>query len=491
MAHQEKVLRKRTLWLEVGDLLAWPHSHVTGMPRTALSILCELRTNLEIPFRLRYCRYLSGKGFVEVDDSQIASAIARLVGDTPRRGDPHIREVAGLRSNRFEPRIENFLRRIYRRLPSDIAAQSLSLYDALSDWISACRAHVVYRAGSFIRRTTWKDSARMFSKSDILLSLIQSMNRRNSGYVFCVEDMKRRDGFQYVAIIYDLIPWKLPNLFPSNTYNAFVPWLKKTIQTADLVLTISENTKRDLVTFLTCEGMIPKEVEVIRLGDKLFTSTATRGAIREVLRSLAKTGYVLFVSTTTNRKDHRLLYYVWKVLLERHGERVPPMMWAGVWGPYGHDLQFEMASNGDLKGRLITFASVSDEELDFLYKNCLFTLYPSIYEGWGLPVAESVAHGKYCVASNASSIPEIAGDLIDYHAPGDFDTCYRLVERAIFDDQFRKAKEEEICTKYRAHTWTDCTLMIIEKIQARFPAESEKMDQLVKVTSGRDSPTRV
>ena len=102
-----------------------------------------------------------------------------------------------------------------------------------------------------------------------------------------------------------------------------------------------------------------------------------------------------------------------------------------------------------------------------------------------------MAHGKYCVASNASSIPEIAADLIDYHAPGDFDVCYRLVERAIFDDQFRKEKEAEICAKYKVHTWTDCAQTIIERIQARFPADSEKTDQLVKVTSGRDSPTRV
>jgi glycosyltransferase involved in cell wall biosynthesis len=60
---------------------------------------------------------------------------------------------------------------------------------------------------------------------------------------------------------------------------------------------------------------------------------------------------------------------------------------------------------------------VSDAQLALLYSACYFTVFPSRAEGYGLPVAESLGAGKLCVASNATSIPEVAGDLADYFDP--------------------------------------------------------------------------
>ena len=68
----------------------------------------------------------------------------------------------------------------------------------------------------------------------------------------------------------------------------------------------------------------------------------------------------------------------------------------------------------------------SDEELAWMYKNCAFSIYPSFYEGWGLPIAESAFYGAPCLASSTSSMPEVAGSAVDYFNPASTDSCMLL-----------------------------------------------------------------
>ena len=63
----------------------------------------------------------------------------------------------------------------------------------------------------------------------------------------------------------------------------------------------------------------------------------------------------------------------------------------------------------------------SDATLYQLYERCLFTVFPSFYEGWGLPVGESLWFGKNCIASNASSIPEVGKEFVTYFDPQSLD----------------------------------------------------------------------
>jgi glycosyltransferase involved in cell wall biosynthesis len=105
---------------------------------------------------------------------------------------------------------------------------------------------------------------------------------------------------------------------------------------------------------------------------------------------------------------------------------------------------------------------MSDAQLDWLYTHCMFTVYPSVYEGWGLPVAESLAYGKLCISSNTSSMPEIAGDLIEYFSPYDPAACLALLEKYL-DPEVRQHKEAEIKKNYAPRSW-DATFQQIESI---------------------------
>jgi glycosyltransferase involved in cell wall biosynthesis len=89
-------------------------------------------------------------------------------------------------------------------------------------------------------------------------------------------------------------------------------------------------------------------------------------------------------------------------------------------------------ATNNLSGKIILKSDVSDEELDALYDKCMFTIYPSLYEGWGLPISESLGKGKLCVCSNTSSMPEAGREFALYIDPTNpaaaFETVKGLIE---------------------------------------------------------------
>lgn len=104
------------------------------------------------------------------------------------------------------------------------------------------------------------------------------------------------------------------------------------------------------------------------------------------------------------------------------------MVIAGRRGWQTDDLYDLMTTDPETAERFIFLHNADDQELSWLYKNCMFTVYPSHYEGWGLPVAESMHYRTPCIASEASSIPEIAGELVSYFNPSSSEECFTLLK---------------------------------------------------------------
>src|SRR5262245_9735558 len=106
---------------------------------------------------------------------------------------------------------------------------------------------------------------------------------------------------------------------------------------------------------------------------------------------------------------------VWRRLLERHGaDLVPTLIFAGQIGWLVDGLLADLKASEYPNGKIMLVQGLSDAELQQAYRSCLFTVFPSLCEGWGLPIAESLAHGKFCIASNRTSIPELRLNLIHY-----------------------------------------------------------------------------
>ena len=168
----------------------------------------------------------------------------------------------------------------------------------------------------------------------------------------------------------------------------------------------------------------------------------------------ADSPFVLCVGTLEVRKNGTALLQAWRQLAPRLGDRLPRLVFAGKQGWLIHEFNTTLADDPELARRVRIVDSPSDRELAYLYQHCLFTAYPSLYEGWGLPVGEAAWFGKYVISSNATSLPEVCGGLVDYFDSGDLTALCASLERAITDPQYVRSKEQAIA-RSPMRLWAD------------------------------------
>jgi glycosyltransferase involved in cell wall biosynthesis len=288
-------------------------------------------------------------------------------------------------------------------------------------------------------------------------------------YMKHMAEAKRRYGIKFSLLIHDLIPIEYESFVEERHVVQFRNWLEQAIPVADVVLTTSKHS-RNALTKLAAESrwLLPR-VEVVEPGSGL-NERLLAGTERTI--SLPPR-YVLFVSTIEIRKNHRLLVKVWRRLIARHGaDAVPALVFAGQVGWLVDDLLAELSASGYLDGKIVLMPGLSDAALRQAYRSSLFTVFPSLCEGWGLPIAESLMHGKFCVASNRTSIPEVGGDLVDYFDPANEADVLAKIERLLLDPDYLLAREARLRAEYRPRTWADCVHALIGTLDRQVPAKS-------------------
>jgi glycosyltransferase involved in cell wall biosynthesis len=171
------------------------------------------------------------------------------------------------------------------------------------------------------------------------------------------------------------------------------------------------------------------------------------------------------VSTLDVRKNHRLLYDAWQVMAARNPDNCPDLVCLGIPHLFVRDLLREVRHDRAVNRHIHFLQGIRDEELAWYYRHCAATIYPSRYEGWGLPVAESLCHGRLCLASNATSIPEISPDLPAFFDPFDVHGLVALVERTLRDPAWVEAKEADIRDRFRPTSWRDTAHQVMAAVK--------------------------
>jgi glycosyltransferase involved in cell wall biosynthesis len=286
------------------------------------------------------------------------------------------------------------------------------------------------------------------------------------GYAKHMAAAKARYGIRLAVFIHDMIPVENAALVERRHAVQFRKWLQETLPIADEILAVSKYSRNALTEFAAAAGWTLPRIEVVRLGGGFSARPMVAG--RSKLR--LPRPYVLFVSTIEIRKNHGLLVRLWRLLIARHGAAaVPILIFAGQIGWMVDDLLADLAASGYLGGKIQHRPGLSDEALAEAYRGCLFTIFPSLCEGWGLPIAESLAHGKFCVASRRTSIPEVGADLIDYFDPADDDDVLAKVERVLFEPGYLAAREARVRAEYRPSTWADCARSVVLNLDPQAP----------------------
>lgn len=270
-----------------------------------------------------------------------------------------------------------------------------------------------------------------------------------------------RIGFDVATMVYDLIPLEHPEFVFKETVKQFNDYLTRILRLSAVVFVISDATKRVLEKWCENRGIVATSIQVTYLGDDF-----TRPEVSVRPKTLPPGEFVLAVSTVEPRKNYLVLYQAVKQA-ELEDKDLPMIVIVGRPGWRTSDLQELLKNDPALRGRLVWMNKVVDAELAWLYENALFTLFPSIIEGWGLPISESISFGKFCISSGLSSMPEIAGDLIAYASPYDPAAWAREIHRYHADRSLLNERVGRMLREYRARRWDD-TAQTIEAALAVF-----------------------
>ncbi len=285
--------------------------------------------------------------------------------------------------------------------------------------------------------------------------------------------LKSRIGMRLVALCFDLIPARFPHLVPEEAVPPYIRFLDLMLAKTDLIVCISEATRRDLRECAAArECSRPPPTCVVPLGHDL--PALSNVPARPQVASVEPGHFVLCVGTLEIRKNHTLLYQVWRRLMETRGSNVPSLVLAGSIGWHIDKLMYAMQHQAEAASRIVIMSGATDADLTWLYRNCLFTVYPSLYEGFGLPIAESLAYGKHCIASSTSAMPEAGAGLACHLDPLDVAAWQAEIESLIDDPSRLKAIEAHIRATYHPVSWETSGRKLFEIISGLGSARASK-----------------
>ncbi len=234
-------------------------------------------------------------------------------------------------------------------------------------------------------------------------------------------------GKQTILTVHDLAFLRLPECaYPSlRAYLEVV--VPRSARRADHIIAVSEWTRRDVIELL---GIAPEKVTTVPEGVGAEFGPVEGEEAEVVLRDLAiDRPYILSVGTLEPRKNYpRLIEAYWRVL-QRGFEH--DLVIAGGQGWLCEPLYERIASLG--LGDRVKIVQSDDRGLRVLYSRTDAFVYPSLYEGFGIPVLEALACGAPVACSNTSSLPEVAGDAAVTFDPGDSDQIADAIELLLGD----------------------------------------------------------
>jgi glycosyltransferase involved in cell wall biosynthesis len=245
--------------------------------------------------------------------------------------------------------------------------------------------------------------------------------------------LRRRTSAPTVSTVHDMIPELYPQLFTRDPHLHKAEYLRR----SGLVLCVSEATRQDLFRLHGDPG-VPVRVTHLGVGE----------AFRPGLPRLPQMPprYVLFVGRRGGYKD-------FPVLVEALAQARLEGAWVVVLGGGAlTDEERELLDGAGLDGRW-THATASQEELPRWYSGAEVFVFPSRYEGFGLPTLEAMACGCPTVLARSSSLPEVGGKACEYFLPGDPSALAEVLRRLWDDEQLRAARRADGLARAASFTW--------------------------------------
>ena len=261
--------------------------------------------------------------------------------------------------------------------------------------------------------------------------------------------MPYRPGLPTVLTIHDMIPLIHPEFFSLSERLLFRGTHLLASKVAACIIAISEATKADLIRHIRVP---PEKIVVIPLGVDGHFHPRGREEITQVRRKYGlRDNYLLYVGTNKPHKNlERLVDSI------RHMEDPLPshvkLVIAGPWDRR-YDAAKKMTSVAGLKDRVQFVGRIDEADLPALYSGAMLFVFPSLREGFGLPVLEAMACGTPVVCSNGSALSEVAGEAALLINPEDTHHLSGAIGRVLRDENLRHELAERGLKRAKLFTW--------------------------------------
>ena len=290
--------------------------------------------------------------------------------------------------------------------------------------------------------------------------------------------IRKYSGIPRVTLLYDTIPMLYPQFSPFTMLG--FSWnfdLIRGLSETDYCFAISECTKRDFMRFNP--RLKDDHISVLPLAaDEKFyheTDASKRMAVRKKYGIPLDKRYVLSLCTIEPRKNLGFALEAFGKFVENsHADDVVFVLAGGQWGRFEGKWSATLAKLSHLKDKIVHAGYIDDEDLAALYSDALMFIYPSLYEGFGLPPLEAMQCGCPVITSNVSSLPEVVGDAAVAIAPDDLDAAAAAMSKIYSDESFRSQLADGGMERAREFSWAKTAEKIVRGFDTISAGKSEK-----------------
>jgi glycosyltransferase involved in cell wall biosynthesis len=309
-----------------------------------------------------------------------------------------------------------------------------------------------------------------FEKNDLILIADSSWNTLE--YINIIKSSLPNPRPKILGFIHDIIPITHPHFVDEITTNVFSDWITDLVDFSDILITNSEYTRSETCDFLKSKGQV-KEVFSVKFGNaQKSTNNLPHVGKYEVITKIVKANphiylqlqkwqnrYAIWVSSLDARKNADLVIRACLHLIKNEID-FPPIIFVGRQSR-GVGVTVEwITKHTDLKRYTTLIGNLSDIELDILMREALFLIQSSWAEGYGLTVDEALTQSIPCLVSNATSLPEVGGSIVDYFDPNNPMELASLIDKYSNDESYRKLLVERV-KKHPKVEWSETVNQIL------------------------------
>ncbi|SFQ14634.1 Glycosyltransferase involved in cell wall bisynthesis [Mesorhizobium sp. NFR06] len=279
----------------------------------------------------------------------------------------------------------------------------------------------------------------------------------------------RSAGAKLTVLLNDIIPIQFSEWYRPHDVKRFTDYVNLAFGLADRFILTSRRVTADVEEYAAKFGIRLPELQHVPLGCDRARKSKAGGRLSDGLQAGR---FILFVSTIEPRKNHSLLMDVWRRLVVDGtvAQSGMKLVFVGRSGWMVDGILAKLHSHPDYGTSLIHLDNVDDGTLSLLYLNSAFCVYPSLYEGYGLPPVEALAYGKALIASTGGAIAEVVGPFGLCLDPLDID-AWESAMRQWITDPVARASYEASAGEFVPRSWEQAGRETLEATLAPFTDE--------------------